>query len=276
MSDPARYDDTGKMSFDQIYTRPDPRAYFGTLRQLDYKIPQLAKPYFMELLERAGSARPGTRPPPGMTVLDIGCSYGVNAALLRCDLTMDELYVRYAGPLAPAASRDALLDRDRELVRSRNRLPSVRFVGLDSSLPALSYARQAGFLDVAVHGDLEASDPTPEQRDQLAGVDLIISTGCIGYVTGKTITRVLDAGDGHYPWMAHFVLRMFPFDPVMERLAELGYQTVGYGRVFKQRRFASAQEQSMVLDTLAEVGVNPQGLEAEGWLYAQLYVSRPR
>jgi carnitine O-acetyltransferase len=46
--------------------------------------------------------------------------------------------------------------------------------------------------------------------------------------------------------------------------------------VFPQRRFVSAQEQQQVLDTLASVGVDPRGLESEGWLYAELHVSRPR
>jgi carnitine O-acetyltransferase len=76
--------------------------------------------------------------------------------------------------------------------------------------------------------------------------------------------------------MAHFVLRMFPFEPIEASLARLGYETVRLDGVFKQRRFASAQEQSLVLETLSRVGVDPGGLESEGWLYAQLYVSRPR
>jgi carnitine O-acetyltransferase len=69
---------------------------------------------------------------------------------------------------------------------------------------------------------------------------------------------------------------MFPFEPVAESLAELGYDTVHHERVFRQRRFASPQEQSLVLDTLSAVGVDPRGLETDGWLYAQLHVSRPR
>jgi carnitine O-acetyltransferase len=76
--------------------------------------------------------------------------------------------------------------------------------------------------------------------------------------------------------MAHFVLRMFPFEPIARCLAGFGYETVHLDRVFKQRRFASAEEQSLVLDTLSTVGVDPRGLETDGWLYAQLYVSRPR
>ena len=46
-----RFDTTGKASFDDIYTAPDPRPYFETLCALDYRIPQVAKPYFRKLIE---------------------------------------------------------------------------------------------------------------------------------------------------------------------------------------------------------------------------------
>jgi SAM-dependent methyltransferase len=268
----VHFDDTGKVSLDHIYTQPDPRAYFSTLRELDYCIPQLAKPYFMKLIQECGMSRRI----PAPNILDIGCSYGINAALLKCDATMKELYERYCGLDARAQTRSMLLTRDRELVRSRNRLKCTRFVGLDISRSALSYALLAGFLDGAVHADLEERDPTERQREQFAGTDLVISTGCLGYVSDRTISRVVSASGERRPWMAHFVLRMFPFERVAERLAGLGYETVHHERVFKQRRFASPGEQALVLDTLSTVGVDPRGLEADGWLYAQLYVSRPR
>ena len=265
------YDDTGKVSFDHIYDQPDPRAYFNTLRRLDYCIPQLARRYFMRLLIRRVSSHGGPA-----TMLDIGCSYGINAALLRCGLTMDDLYHRYCDGDAPSLPTGALVARDQQAVRSRNYLPNTRFVGLDVSLPALSYATEAGFLDDAVHGDLEAGTLTAAQSQQLAAVDLIVSTGCIGYVTSTTLSQVLEANDGRGPWLAHFVLRMFPFEPVADCLAGYGYETIGYERVFRQRRFASVQEQALVLDTLAEVGVDSRGLEADGWLYARLFLSCPR
>ena len=129
---------------------------------------------------------------------------------------------------------------------------------------------------VLARKDLEERDPTLYQRAQLARADLVISTGCVGYVTERTITGVANAHGERRPWMAHFVLRMFPFDPVAESLARLGYETVQLDHAFRQRRFVSAEEQSLVLDTLSRVGVDPRGLEADGWLYAQLYVSRPR
>jgi hypothetical protein len=68
---------------------------------------------------------------------------------------------------------------------------------------------------------------------------------------------------------------MFSYDPVAESLGELGYETVQVEGLFRQRRFASPQEQSQVLGNLSAAGVDPQGLEADGWLYAQLFLSLP-
>ncbi|AHH96685.1 class I SAM-dependent methyltransferase [Kutzneria albida] len=259
-------DQTGKISFDDIYTAPDPRAFFGTLRGLDYQIPQLAKPYFSTLIESYREDRQVAEP----TVLDVGCSYGVNGVLNRCDTTMDELFEHYGE--ADSLDHEELLARDRQLVRSNGGATGVRFVGLDASVPALEYAHAAGFLDETIPADLEANEPDPEQQDLLDEVDLVVSTGCVGYVTEKTLTRI---ARGARPWMAHFVLRMFPYEPVAEGLAELGYQTASIHGVFKQRRFASAEEQAQILDTLSTAGVDPQGLETEGWLYAQLHLSWP-
>ncbi|MFI0373144.1 class I SAM-dependent methyltransferase [Actinomadura sp. 1N219] len=266
-----RVDTTGKISLGHIYTRPDPRAYFSTLRDLDYNIPELAKPHFRGLIAEYREAHRVPVP----TVLDIGCSYGINAALVKYGITMGDLYDRYGGRDAHRHTRGTLLARDRELVRSVEGEKRVRFLGLDASEEALSYALEAGFLDGAVHADLENGDPTDEQRAQLAGTDLVISTGCLGYVTERTISRVVGAHGRRRPWMAHFVLRMFPFDAVAETLAAAGYETVRRGGLFRQRRFATPEEQSLVLDRLADVGVDPSGLETGGWFYARLYISRP-
>lgn len=266
------FDATGKVSLDHIYAQPDPRAYFRELRELDYRIPQLAKPYFAKLVDDYRQARQVTR----CQIVDIGCSYGINAALLNCDLTMDELYDRYCGEAVRPVSRAELLRQDRELVRARGGLDRHRFVGLDASQPALAYAREAGFLDADVHADLESDPPTEQQRAVFDSTDLVISTGCLGYVTGTTLERVITASGERRPWLAHFVLRMFPFEPVADMLTRLGYDTIPVDGVFKQRRFAGEQEQTRMLDTLTTRGIDSEGLETDGWLYARLYISLPR
>jgi SAM-dependent methyltransferase len=257
----VHFDTTGKVSFDHLYTAPDPRPYFAALREFGYQLPQLAKPHFAELI--AGYRQP--------TVLDIGCSYGVNAALYRCGTTMDELYEHYASAEATGMDRAELIARDRARVTPSG----VRFIGLDVSAPALEYGRAAGFLDVAIHADLERDSPTERQSALLAEADLVVSTGCVGYVTERTIARIAGLPGGRRPAMAHFVLRMFSYEPIAESLADLGYESVGVEGLFKQRRFVSEQEQAQILEAVEATGAEPHELETEGWLCAQLHLSRP-
>ncbi|MFI6166737.1 class I SAM-dependent methyltransferase [Nocardia sp. NPDC051052] len=259
---------TGKASFDDIYDRPDPRDYYARMADLDYRIPELAKPVFQQQIrEYRASARVSTP-----TVLDIGCSYGVNAALLRFDTTMAELAEHYR---TAGGDHAALVARDREVLGSRSGLTDVRFLGMDASAPALAYAQETGLLHDTVHADLESGEPTDEQRELLATADIIISTGCIGYVTEKTLVRVATAHPRRRPWMAHFVLRMFDFAPIAAELAALGYRTEQAPGLFEQRRFASDAEQSQVLNALSAKGIDTTDRETEGWLYAGLYLSRP-
>jgi SAM-dependent methyltransferase len=255
------FDSTGKQSFDDVYAAADPRPYYRTLREVDYQMPQVAKPYLAKLIEEHDPS----------TVLDVGCSYGVNAALYKCETTMDELYTHYADAAEAGVDRATLVEQDRALVRTN----TVRFVGLDVAEPAVTYAKDAGFLDDAVYADLENVEPTPAQSAVLAQADLVVSTGCIGYVTERTIARLADLPGGRRPAMGHFVLRMFSYEPVAEALAALGYETVAENGLFKQRRFASAQEQDQILDSMRENGVTPHELETDGWLCAELYLSRP-
>ena len=274
----ARRDGTGgdtgddtTPDFDQIVGQPDPRFYFATLRRFDYCIPQLAKPYFQRLILEYRRTQEVLAP----NILDIGCSYGINAALLKCDVTLNELYDWYTAPDAAGLNRMGMLARDRGFIRDRDIHDHSRHVGLDASYPALSYGVLAGFIDDAVHADLVDSDPDERQRGQLAGLDLVISAGRPGQVTSGTISRIIEANDGRRPWMAHFVVRTYQFDPVVETLAGLGYDTQHVDRVFKYRRFTCPAEQTQALDTLAAAKVDPRGLETDGWLFADLFVSRP-
>ncbi|ONI78064.1 hypothetical protein ALI144C_32305 [Actinosynnema sp. ALI-1.44] len=262
------YDTTGKVSLDHIYTQADPRAYFTTLREFEYCIPQLAAPYFADLIRQRQ-----TRLGRTVRVLDVGCSYGINAALLNGGATMDELYEWYTDPIVGAMDREEVLARDRK--RFADGQSRARIVGFDSSRPALDYAYASGLLDETVCADLETGDLTESQRARLSGTDLVISTGCIGYVGARTITRLATVDGDHRPWMAHFVLRMVPFDPIEECLRAMGYDIELVDGVFRQRRFVSDEERDQVLDTLHSRGIDPRGLEDTGWLYAQLRVCRP-
>jgi len=264
------FDATGKLNLDSIYKRPDPRAYWTTLSALDYRVPQEAKPYFLRCLaarrERMAASGFGT-------IVDLGCSYGTNSLLLRFDLAIADLLHRYANPDISSLNREHLIARDRRLEMCRDFI-GLRFVGVDVSPQAAAYAIEAGLLDNVVVADLERCSLEPDEALDVADAGFIISTGCFGYVTQTSVARILKACRER-PWMMHTVLRMFDFAPAEEALAQCGYVSSRSPRLLKQRRFASRREQERILDRLCGMGIDPSGLETEGWLYADIVLSRP-
>lgn len=269
MTSPS-YDDDGKISLDHVYNTHDPRAYFQALRQLDYRVPQEAKPVFRDLI--AARQETGTAGPTKL--VDIGCSYGINAALLKHDLSLEDLYRLYVdeapGTHAGLRARDAGL-----FAGSAD--DALEMVGVDVASRAVAYAVDAGLLEGGIPRSIEDEPLAPHEEIMIANTDLIISTGCVGYVTNASLDRLVEPNLDNGVWMANFVLRMFDYEPVAAAMDGHGYVTERLdGVLFPQRRFATAEEKGHVLDNLAGRGITPDGAEADGWYYAELHVSRPK
>ncbi|MCW5694597.1 MAG: class I SAM-dependent methyltransferase [Pseudolabrys sp.] len=261
------------MDFTDLYTSKDPRNYFKYLGQLDYIIPHLAQPIFSQLIK----ARQETQTEP-VTVLDVGCSYAINGALMKYAVDYEALRQRYTAPSLQTLDSAEVLELDRHFYQSWPRNENVRVIGLDVSENAVRYAEDAGILDHGLAIDLESRDPTPEEAAILADVDIIVSTGCVGYVTSKTFQRIAKvARKGRTPWAANFVLRMFPFDGIARTLADQGLVTERYeGATFVQRRFANRDEMEKAVMAVEARGLDTDGLETEGLFHSNLFVSRPQ
>ncbi|MCP1850089.1 MULTISPECIES: class I SAM-dependent methyltransferase [unclassified Bradyrhizobium] len=259
-----------KAIFDDIYALDDPRAYFSVLGDLDYMIPDVAEPVVRQILAAKASAT-GLKP----VVLDVGCSYGINAAVHRFPLTFGGLRHRYARREMRAISSETLVHLDRNFYAAWPDVGSARFIGLDMSAPAISYATDVGLLEQGVVADLEKEALSTDSARIIRSTDVIMSTGCIGYVTEKTFSKILDATDQRL-WIISFVLRMFPFDSLAATFARRGLVTERLaGATFIQRRFRDADEFESCLASLAALGVDATGLESEGLFHADLILSRP-
>lgn len=261
-----------KANFDRIYEMPDPREYLRVLGGLDYVIPDLAKGVLRSLIARCALTR-GRR----VRVLDLGCSYGINAALTRFPIDMHRMAHRYNTIPMHGLSTDQLLKLDTKYFGAWPEQVNASFVGLDISAPAIEYAKTVGLLEDGIAANLETSDPTPDQAKILEDIDLVVSTGCVGYVTDRTFQRVLALQKkGRAPWVVSFVLRMFPYDSIEAELAQHGLVTEKLGGVtFVQRRFHSESELEATMNAVKDRGIDPHGKEAEGLFHAELFVSRP-
>lgn len=274
--EPVSIDETGKTSFDDIYTSPDPRQYFHRLCRHNYLIAECAAPVFRECYERIRAARRLKR----LQVTDVGCSYGINAALHKFPLSVSRLHAHYTARLVGGLDADALLAEDQAWYRALPLIDDLVFTGLDSSGPAISYARAAGLLDFGLACDLEADDGSlPPEHDEarvFAHSDIVISTGAVGYVGAPTFTRIAEAAEGKQPWMALFVLRQFPMDDISAAMREFGYVTEKLdGFAFPQRQFTGAEERAGAISRLKKVGRKPLPMEEAGWFAAEFFLLRP-
>ena len=261
-----------KADFGDIYRAKDPRGYFGVLGGLGYVIPELAGPTLLQLADFL--IRSKGRP---ITILDIGCSYGILSAVMRCGLGIDELRNRYAKLPLQALSSDGLACCDTHYFASWAPREDLRFIGLDRSSEAIAYAQRVGLIEEGLIVDLETNSPSDRARSVISTVDLIVSTGTVGYISEKTFARLLQAfPPGKAPWIASFVLRTFDYGSIAEAARDHGLATERLeGVTFVQRRFRDEIEAEEALRLLEARGVDPAGKETGGVYHAELFVSRP-
>jgi hypothetical protein len=188
------HEKSGKVSFGHIYDRRDPRDYFKTLGSMDYKIPGHGQRLFSVLVEQ----RRGANGDP-VNVVDLCCSYGINAALLKYDVTLDDLYERYCSEELEALSSNELAESDVAYYAARVKEPAPRVIGVDVAENAVSYALKAGLLDAGAAEDLENDPPSKTLREAVSSADIFTVTGGIGYITERTFEALLDCVDRGSP-----------------------------------------------------------------------------
>ena len=261
-----------KADMDHVYNQSDPRAYCHELNKLDYVIPDNAKPIFQKLIGHIQQRQDDT-----VHILDLGCSYGINAAILKHDLSMDELHEHWGQKKMADATSEEVTAYDQKFLADMATSEDIVVIGLDQAENAVAFGEESGLLDEGLAVNLETEPLSTQEKEKLAPVDLVMSTGCVGYLTEKSFDRLLPAvSEGHQPWIANFVLRLFPFDAIEHSLDKCGYVTEKLeDQTFFQRDFASDDEQEQVLEQLRDRGIDPSGKEAEGHFLAEFYLSRP-
>ncbi|RBR07243.1 uncharacterized protein FIESC28_10742 [Fusarium coffeatum] len=256
-----------KASFTDIYNDKDPRAYLTTLAPLKYTIPQQLQPLFQRLHQLASQDTTNS------AILDVCCSYGINGGLIRHDVDMEAWTAHYAdSDLSP----EEQVQSDKEFFASRVRSDKPVVLGLDKAENAIRYALETGLVDNGWAENLETHDPSPSLSEVLKDVTLIICTGGVSYVGSRTFGRIMSAiPRSTNIWMASTVIRTVSYEEVAMTLKAHGLETMKLPGVLRQRRFASDKEKSDAIAQVKARGLDPSGFEDEGYLCAEVYISRP-
>jgi len=258
----------GKSNFDAVYNSDTPSLYFQTMRSHDYQIPEASSGTTRQILSHLISSVGGRE----INILYLGCSYGVNASVLKYGMCLSDLFGRYVAKL----DRDTLVRRDREFYASSEAWPEVYFVGFDSAGEAVRYAKECGVISDGFCANFErpydGGGITEAHAGRTRSIDLILSTGCVGYIAERTFDGILALTQPSPPKMiASYVLRMFDYTPIAECLFRRGYSTARLtDQQFKQRRCANDEEHGFVLSQIRARGFDPVEAEIGGYLCADL------
>lgn len=260
-----------KRDFSDIYVQKYPTPYLEEMKNLEYRIPDQTKPLYKHLAERVVNYAKRS-----VKILDLGSSYGINSALLNHELVMSELdeFFIENNPNPSIKSTQNFFDD------LPNNDPNLEFYLVDTSSPALDFAEKAGLCQDSFCVNLEKETIPSKLQQIMSKIDLIISTGCVGYIGSKSFEKIFKSigeDKSPLPIFAFTILRIFQLDGIdkvfKENNFELFKTRIG---PLKQRRFYDDAEMNNVLKLLKSRDIDAKNLEEQGYYYADFYVGGPR
>ena len=275
MTDPTDNLPRHKDDFDRVYDLEDPSPYYTALRPSDYRMPAV-------LAGALTAIHPSVRAARGagdtLRVLDFACGYGAIGALLRHDVSMPEIYARYAERLWRPADARSYWEADAEFFAARHE-ESVGFEigGTDIAGAALEYAAALGFVDRTFHENLVDHAPSDELTRFLHAVDLIVESGSVGGLLPAAFERILDCcGNESRPWFLYSPRPDVDWSSLNALWTGQGYRTerLGTGPV-RYRKSLGAEERVDMLRITRALGKPDEAVMRDGYLLVDLTLARP-
>ncbi len=273
-----KVENVAKADFNGIYNQPTPHAYITEMASHGYQIGEQARPYCLAAVDFLRQRNSGACP---VQMLDIGCSYGMGSASVRYGCTLDEMDAFLSAHVPKNYS--LCCEAIRKWLNVTPSFSDMRCVGVDSSAPAIRFAKGSGLLEGGIARDFEVPDthPTKEDIRWLRSCNFIISMGAIGYVTERTLSKILPhvgkdlpAGSGLCAVVT--ILRMFDDAPIARVFEQSGLHFAPVpGIRLLQRNFMNSAEQTKIINILHNKGISTEGWEDKGSLFADLFVAAP-
>ena len=275
MTDPVDSLPRHKDDFGRVYDLEDPSPYFTALRPSDYRMPEVLADAVKAVHRPVSAARSASG---GLRVLDFACGYGTIGALLRHDVSMAEVYDRYAERQWRPADARCYWEADAAFFAARREASAdFEIGGADIAGVALEYAAALGFLDRTFHENLVDHAPSEELTRFLHGVDLVVESGSLGDLLPGAFERILDVcGVAARPWFIYCPRPDVDWAPLIALWAERGYRTesLGAGPIRYRKALASAELADMLRITRA-LGKPDEAVMRDGYLLVDMTLARP-
>ena len=265
-----------KTDFTDIYTQDSPHRYLKEMDRLEYTISDSTKLLYNSIIEELENTL--SRP---INVLDLGSSYGINSSLLKYNLTMSELNNFFLNGTEPTKKET------KQFYEECTSNDNMNFYQIDISEEALKFSEEMNLCERGMNVDLESEKLN--LLESLPKMDVVIATGCIGYIGYKTFSNLLKVtknrqsnsiqSETEYvaPIFAFSVLRMFDMDDIEEVFEMYDYSIVKSDiKPIRQRNFSDPKEKAQTISLLHDMEINTKKYEDDGNFYADFYIARSK
>ncbi len=258
--------------YDDIYNLEDCSAYYRAMDHAGFCTAHHAVAGFRKIRDMLARLR-GLE---AVNMTDFASGYGIAAALMRHDITLDDVLSRYRDGWFDQAPAKQVIAADAKWYGERKRKDMKdRFAGIDIADRALSYGCAAGIFDEGFAEDLQANAPGLGLQRWLSECDLIVECGSVAHMLPAALARVLEAS-GHRPWVITSPIRGNDTAEAIEVMHSRGLVVERLPQPpFRHRRFADAGEQARAIANARARGHETDGYESTGYFYAQLLLARP-
>ena len=242
--------------------------------RLEYSISDSTKSLYNSIIEQLEET--SSKP---INILDLGSSYGINSSLIKYNLTMSELNDFFLNGTEPTKKET------KEFYEKCTSKDNMNFYQIDISKEALKFSEDMDLCERGINVDLEA-----EKLNLLGSfpkIDLVIATGCIGYIGYKAfanLLKVIKNRQSNYiksekeyvaPIFAFSVLRMFDMEDIEEVFNMYDYSIVKQEiNPIRQRNFSDAKEKIQTISILQDMKIDTRKYEDEGSFYADFYIAK--
>ena len=195
--------------------------------------------------------------------------------LMKHGLTMEELDEFFLNSNPYPSIKDTQNFFDEQSIDNQN----FEFYLNDMSQPALDFAQNVGLCKDSFSTNLEEEPISEKFENILNKIELVISTGCIGYIGWKTFDKIFASIENSktHPIFAFTSLRIFPLEDIKQTFEKNGFE-IAKTRVgpLRQRAFHDEKEKTETIKLLSDRNIDTTNLEEKGYYFADFYVGGPK
>lgn len=259
--------------YDDIYDLPDCRSYYRAMHNAGFRTAHFAATAFRAVLAELKLMR-GLE---AAHVMDFASGYGIAPALMRFDVSLDDVLSRYIEPWFDDATTQAVIDKDRDWFADHLRVGQTdHYAGIDIAGRALDYGKAVGVFDAKFAENLQDDAPSAGLHDWLARTDLIVECGSVAHMLPGALEKMLRITASRGAWVATAPIRGNDTAQALDMMRDYKLDVVALDMPpFRHRRFSEQAEQVRAIDNAQARGHDTSGYEDTGFFHAQVFLARP-